>query len=327
MSWIKRNLYFLVFSVLAVALMGLAGWYLYDKWQLSNDITAKLNEQYEKLGRLNGEKPHPGSRDIDNIQAAKDQRQQLTNYIQQARNYFQRVPAIPNSPKVNSQDFTAALRRTLDQLQRDAVGASVNLPPDAGGYSFSFAAEKPRVTFAAGSLAPLSVQLGEIKAICDVLFLAKINSLDNVRRERVSADDANGPATDYLTETSTTNDLAVLTPYELTFRCFSSELASVLAGFASSPFGLVVKNINVELASASTVPGAFGTEPGANPGAYPGAYPQMQVPPTAPPPQPAALGAYAAPVPGARGGLPTVLDEKQLKVTLMLNVVKLLPPK
>ncbi len=28
-----------------------------------------------------------------------------------------------------------------------------------------------------------------------------------------------------------------------------------------------------------------------------------------------------------RGGLPLALDEKQLKVTLMLNVVKLVPPK
>lgn len=38
MDWIKRNLYFLVGSLVAVALMGLAGWYLYSKWQLNNDI-------------------------------------------------------------------------------------------------------------------------------------------------------------------------------------------------------------------------------------------------------------------------------------------------
>jgi hypothetical protein len=50
---------------------------------------------------------------------------------------------------------------------------------------------------------------------------------------------------------------------------------------------------------------------------------QMAPPPMAQPAQPAAFTS----TPGARGGLPTVLDEKQLKVTLMLNVVKLLPPK
>src|SRR5207253_2234242 len=93
-------------------------------------------------------------------------------------------------------------------------------------------------------------QLGEIKAICEVLCQAKINSLDNIRRERVSTDDATGPQSEYLAERSTTNALAVISPYELTFRCFSPELASVLAGFASSPLGLLVKSINVEAAPA-----------------------------------------------------------------------------
>jgi hypothetical protein len=35
----------------------------------------------------------------------------------------------------------------------------------------------------------------------------------------------------------------------------------------------------------------------------------------------------AAPAPASRGGLPLVLDEKQLKVTLTLCAVKLLPSK
>ena len=33
MDWIKRNLYFLVGSFVALVLMGLAGWYLYSKGQ------------------------------------------------------------------------------------------------------------------------------------------------------------------------------------------------------------------------------------------------------------------------------------------------------
>ena len=53
-----------------------------------------------------------------------------------------------------------------------------------------------------------------------------------------------------------TNELAVLTPYEVTFRCFSSELAAVLAGLASSPYALLVKTINVELAPAVAAPEA-----------------------------------------------------------------------
>ena len=167
---------------------------------------------------------------------------------------------MPESGKLTSQEFSSALSRTIDAMQREATKASVALPPkDASGqtYSFSFAAQRERLAYAPGSLEPLSVQLGEIKAICAVLFQAKINSLDNLRRERVSEDDLKGPQTDYLPEKSVTNELAVLSPYEVSFRCFSSELAAVLAGFASSPCGLLVKTINVESAPAVAAPDAI----------------------------------------------------------------------
>src|SRR5205814_1738856 len=144
-------------------------------------------------------------------------------------------------------DLSSALSGTIAQLRRAATNASVGLQQD---YNFSFQAQRLRVSFASGSVEPLSVQLGEVKAICDVLFQAKINSLDNLQRERVSADDATGNQTDYLADKSVTNDLAVLTPYSLSFRCFSPELGSVLAGFASSPYGLLVKAVNVEPAPA-----------------------------------------------------------------------------
>ena len=361
MDWIKRNLYFLIGSLVALALMGLAGWYLYSKWQLNNEILGGLDEQYAKLRRLYEQKPHPGSDKVDNIKAAKDQQQELVDYIRKARQYFQVCPPIPQpeSGKLTSQDFSSALSRTVDQMQRDAAKASVELPPkDSKGntYSFSFAAQKESLAYAAGSLEPLSVQLGEVKAICAVLFAAKVNSLDNLRRERVSEDDNKGPQTDYLSEKSVTNELAVLSPYEVTFRCFSSELAAVLSGYGGSPSGLVVKTINVEAAPAvaaseqapmpvtvimppaNTAPAytpppraeapnsaaaAFASRYGIGPGSRYNPRPAPQ----APPPQVYVQPAPGAAQPASKGGLPLVLDEKQLKVTLMLNVVKLVPSK
>ena len=360
MDWIKRNLYFLIGSLVALALMGLAGWYLYSKWQLNNEILVKLDEQYNKLKELNSQKPHPGAGEVDNIKAAKEQQKELRAFLQKAQQYFQRCPPIPvpEGAKLTSQEFSSALSRTLDQMQRDATKASVTLPPkDSTGqaYSFSFAAQSKSLSYAAVSLAPLSVQLAEIKAICTVLFQAKVNSLDNIRRERVSDDDLKGPQTDYLTEKSVTNELVVLTPYEVTFRCFSSELAAVLAGFASAPCGLLVKTINVESAPAAAgseamapgiapaypPPGASPVAPAAGvdqrmmerygvgrmrgPGGAGGRYErgagpapqQMYAPPAAP----------VTPAPASRGGLPLALDEKQLKVTLMLFAVKPTPPK
>jgi len=348
MAWIKRNLYFLIGGFVALALMGLAGWYLYSNNELNNQMLDKLNEQYTILKTLNEQNPHPGiPPKTDNIILAKEQQQQLREVIQKTHKFFQKIPALPDIPKVSSLDFSTALRSTLDRMQHDATTASVSLQKD---YNFSFEAEKNRVSFAPGSLEPLSVQLGEVKAICDVLFQAKVNALDNLRRERVSLDDNSGPQADYLSEKSVTNELAVLTPYEISFRCFTPELATVLARFAGSSNAMLVKTINVDLApaveaapAAPTVqPTMFVPAPPVNPppasresedaafrrryGLAPGGPPR----PNAPTPQPQMVApAPSGAAPGAtgpgKGGLPTVLDERQLKVTLMLILVKPLP--
>jgi hypothetical protein len=185
----------------------------------------------------------------------------------------------------------------IDQLQHEADGASVALPPQ---YNFSFKAQRDLVRFAPGSLEQLAGQLGEVKTIAEVLYAARVNALDGIQRVRVSDDDASGPQADYLDDHSTTNNLAVLTPYQITFRSFSPEIGAVLAGFASSPHGFIVKGINVQLA------GAAGT---------------MSPNPVGP-----ALAPGAPPAPG-RGGLQAMLNEQLLRVTLVVEVVKLLPKK
>jgi hypothetical protein len=314
MSWVKRNLYFLVGSAVAVLLLGLAGYYGYSKWRLNNQNLEKLNEAYRELDKLVLADPNPGNDLTNNIEIARQQEAKVRAAIKKQRAYFVPIPPIPNPTNriVTKEDYASSLRRTVDELQRAAEAASVTLPPK---YNFSFQAQRDLTMFADGSLPPLSVQLGEVRAICRVLFQAKINSLDGLRRERVSGDDAQGPQTDYLDMVSVTNDLAVLTPYEASFHCFSSELAAVLAGFANEPRGYVVKALNVEPASPTPAAG--------QPGAYGGGFggPGMLLeggeyrPPT------------PAPAPVTRGGLISVLDEKQVKVRLIVMLVKLLPEK
>src|ERR1051325_3160651 len=92
MSWIKRNLYFLIGGAVALALMGLAGWYLYSKWDLNNAILKDLDEQYGKLANLNQQKPHPGYGKVDNIEEAKSQRAALAKLIGKTGPDFQRLP-------------------------------------------------------------------------------------------------------------------------------------------------------------------------------------------------------------------------------------------
>jgi hypothetical protein len=344
MSWVKRNLFFVVGALVALALMGWAGFFLYTKWTLNNATQEELNKAYSELDSISKLEPSPGSAKVDNIKAAREQQEQLRAYMKNAAKHFGRIPGIPDSAKVTGAEFTAALRHTISQLQRDATNAGVVLQPK---YSFSFEAQLPKVVFAPGSLDPLAVQLGEVKAICDVLFQAKINSLDNLRRERVSEDDNQGPQSDYHDRKSVTNELAILTPYEVTFQCFSAELAGVLSGFANAPYGFVVRTINVEPAAPAaptdtTTPVVF---PTLTPNYVPNYPPPLPRPrlgrsdedsafqqrygirprPVAPAPQPIYVPQPIA-SPTSRG-LPTVLDEKQIKVTAAILIVKLLPQK
>jgi hypothetical protein len=264
MAWIKRNLFFAIGGAVALVLMGLAGYYAYSKWALNNQSNDSLNADYEELRRLNTAPIHPGNDKINNITIAQEQQKQLKDFVKKTRTYCQAITPIPDLPKISDPDFSTALTRTIDRMQKDATNNSVTLPPD---YAFSFQAEKNKVGFNNAGLVPLSVQLGEVKTICNVLFQAKVNSLENLRRERVSADDTGGPQTDYLGDKSVTNELAILSPYELTFKCFSSELAAVLSGFASSPNGFIVKTINVKSAPSSPTEAVAGAIAGAAPNA------------------------------------------------------------
>lgn len=324
MAWVKRNLFFLIGSVIALALLGAAGFYLFTKNKLNTELSEKLDAEYGELNQLNAQSPHPGNAKVDNIKAAREQQKELHTFIARSGKFFDSIPPIPNVDGANgitdkdSHEFASALRDTIKQMQRDATAASVTLPPN---YDFSFSAIKSKITFATGSLQPLSAQLGEVKALCDVLFHAKINSLDSLRRERVSPDDKE--MADYTELQSVTNDLAVLTPYEITLHCFSSELAGVLSGLASSPYAFIVKSLGVDSTGAamnSADPNALGNIPAQPAYVLPPAVGEGNMRVSQPPggmPQPGAA------VPPGRGGLQTVLNERPLKINLVIELVKL----
>lgn len=319
MSWIKRNLFFVVGSGIAVILLAGAGYYLFAQWTVNNENSKKLEEYYADLNRISGLQPNPGNEKVDNISIAKEQRHQVRAVIARTAEFFKPVPAIPPGTNVSAADFSGALRKTIDELTRNAASASVTLQPK---YDFSFAAQRPLVKFAPGSLEPLATQLGEVKAICDVLFKAKINMLYNLRRPRVSEDDLKGPQSDYLETTSTTNELAVLNPYEVTFYGFSGELAAVLSGFGDDRHGFIVTTLNVEPGTPSSNPAmtdpAMAGMTGEGNTMLPGRFNPYGSPAQPTPAPTATVG---------RGGLPVMVDERQLKITMGVTVVKLLPKK
>ena len=309
---------------MALALMGCGGYYLYAQIQRDNSVTEDIKAQYAELTQLSQQNPHPGDAKTDNIKAAKEQQEQLRAYIAKIQPFFQPIAPIPNETKVSNMDFASELRNTVQDLRRQAALSSVTL---ATNYYFSFEAQKTLMNFQPASLSALSTNLGEVKAICEILFRANINSLDGIQREVISADDT--AAGDYLPERTVSTPLASLTPYRVTFHSFSAELASVLGGLASSPHGLVVKTINVEPAvmdqsdvaaqpAPTPAPVLTGSQMSAQ--QFESRYGRL---PGAGYPQPVAMPA-AAP---KKTGTTPYLDQKILKITLLIEVIKLKPAK
>ena len=310
MNWIKRNKFFAIALVLAMGMLGGAGYYDWQSWSHNAAELVRLNEIYANLRNLTDQKPSPGNETVDNVAAAQDQTRRLRAWNTQARNYFKPIEPIPPAGAARSkEEFSFALTRTLAQMQHDAAVASVTLPPN---FPFSFTAERNLMTFAPGSLGPLAEQLGEAKTITDILYAAQINTLESLQRVRVSDDDNAGQQSDYIADSPETNDLAVLTPWQITFLAFSPEIAQVLDGFAASPHAIIVKGINVQPAEATV---AAQVVPEYN------GYGRYAAPAAALPLRDLRVQGGRA----GRGGLETVLDERLLRVTIEIEIVKLTP--
>ena len=314
MAWIKRNLFFVIGGVVALVLLGGAGFYIWQGMQRNSKAYTDLTEVVGTLKTLTDQKPSPGGDKFDNTKIASQQDKDLQAWIAASSASFQPIPAIPPGGSVTGASFSGALQKTVDTLLHEADTAGVILP---SGFYFSFTAEKNRVTFSPAGLDLLAVQLGEVKAISEIMFSTRVNAFDSIQRVRMSDDDAAGQLSDYIDERPVTNELAVITPYVIGFRCFTPELARVMSGFATASNTFIVKYVNVQPAGAAmAIPGGPGMvgEAGGMPPARmmgEGGYPPAQVAP--------------APVVTGKGGLQTVLKEQLLRITMEIELVKLLP--
>ncbi|MSU57849.1 MAG: hypothetical protein EXS35_06655 [Pedosphaera sp.] len=343
MDWIKRNLFFVVGAAVALLLIVGAGFYTWTGYNHNATESENLKAKYAELKRLYESKDSPGDgKKVDNITEAKKQLGQIRDVMKTAGNRFQPIPPIVvdgvalTGGGVTVQALSRGMSQTIARLQTEATNASVQLLQPK--YNFSFEQQSGKLKFDPRGLGPLAAQLAEVKVLTEVLIAAKVNSLEAIQRERVAAEDYAGATTDYLELKSRTNELAVTTPYQITFRSFTPELAQVLCGYASSPYGIVVKHVNVEPVTA--------TPPTSDPGAAPVAYAPVAYAPVAAPPRFAAdkgggLNRYgkgglagtspnypppvAAPVAmaAAPSGPKSVLNEKQLRITLLVELVKM----
>jgi len=210
---------------------------------------------------------------------------------------------------VTGLEFKNQLDNTVFRLTQKAERASIQLPDNP--YYFSFAAQKLKLNPDPASYGPINQQLAEVESICNILFDARVHSLASLKRVRVTTDDP-PDSKDYRTDWSfETNEItgAVISPYEVTFTCFSSDLANVMERFEGSPHGFIIRAVSIDDAPPPPPQG--------------GASPSGQGIPGRPPAGgPIRRSGVVTPPPVAPGENVTVLNEERFQTTLWIAVVK-----
>jgi hypothetical protein len=344
MPWIKRNLVFVISLAVAAVLLGVGVAYLLNNKGQADNVNAQLEGKNSELNRLINRNPFPNDQ---NIQSAKQEQIKLEAILESCKPHFT-VSEVPTD--LDNASFKNLLESTIDTLTRKAKRSGVRLPEDK--FSFTFEEQRLQLQLPKASLEPLVNHLLDIKTLCNLMFDAKIHSLTYIKRPLVGTNETVS-ATSHITAKGKINDItqASVTPYEVTFNCFSAELASVLNKIVASPVAISIKYINVRQGSLdqqtpsdrfggtypggmdpalaarygmpSGGPGPGGTTPdryggggagGGRYGAQPGGGRYGAAPPRYTVP---GFGQSGAPKPGD-----PVLDDKPIRVTLGLEIVK-----
>lgn len=326
MAWLKKNLLLVVSGVVALGLLGFAGFYLWSKYSLESQVTESLAGQTKELEDYYKKEPNPGNEKVDNIKAAKEQDKKLSEFAEESRKTFAQLSYPTN---LDSGGLNLLLNVSIDELQRSADKAGVKLPPQ---YGFSFGQARTKMSFDQKEILPLARMMLDVKTICNELFQSRILVLDGIRRSAASSFDTvqSSGVSEFWNKKPTTNDWAIPTPYEFTFHCFTSELAAVLETLYRSPYGFLIKNVVVDTSASQYLDKA------ADSTAEPAApmMPNMNMAqlsmmmrygrryaPAAPPPQEVPAAAATA-----KGGLTPWLDEKPFRAILWIEVVRLRDP-
>jgi hypothetical protein len=321
MAWLKKNLVLVATGAVALLLLGVAGYFLWSKYTQEGEVTAKLAEQSTELDTLAKKKPHPGTEKINNISAAKDQDKRLQEFIADARKTF-----VPGDYPTNleSGQLKLLMDTTIDELVRTASRSGVKLQSD---YGFTFGTLRRQMSFERPQIQPLAAMLTDIRNVCLRLFQARILALDGIRRCTVSTLDTPGP--EFWNKRPTTNDFAVLVPYEFTFHCFTDELAQSLESLYRSPQAFLIKNIIVDPSPSQLLEKPAETGEPSMPAMPMMNFQQLQMMmrygmrgrygPMMPPPQ-------EVPAAAPKSGFTTMLEEKPFRAILQIETIRLRDP-
>lgn len=332
MEWVKKNPVIVAGSSVAVVLLGLAAWFLFSQLSESSEKETVLLGMFDARKSIWDSRPFPSE---ENIEAARKDLQRIAKF---QTNLLSIAPQMPLPSNLDDRGLKILLEQTVAELFLAATNSKTAIIQQ--NYSFGFSILRKKLTYKTNTYDTIALQLSDVRMLLGILFDSKINALEGIRRSSLTLDDDSG-GSEYLLLKPITNQFSVIAPYELQFRCFGSELESVIQGLVGASNCIVVKNINIaqsrspapnqdvinmiseaaqkgsisiglQQINAVTKPVDASTEAGRyGPQRYRGLVPTL-----APGSAPSGIVDTNKPV--------TVLSEKPLRVTVLLDIVRTL---
>jgi hypothetical protein len=273
MPWIKKNLMLVLGGLVGLILLAGSGFFLFSAISRETAVDQQLSDQRNEWTRLHNLTPFPDDKNIKATREEAERMEKLSGALREKINSAE-VP-----PVTDTFGLRLLIENTIADLTREAEAAGVNLPER---YAFTFQRLRELGgNFHSNGIPRIAEQVAHISTLCRILYHAKIHSLDTLRRSPVLKEE--GGTSDYLTKKPATNRFVngsaavIRTPYDLSFRSFSGELADVIRGLAALEECVVIKTLNVEPTSLphsgpSTMPTMMMPVP-SGPTSLPGQYP------------------------------------------------------
>jgi hypothetical protein len=315
MAWIKRNLILVISGVVAVALLGLGGYYYYSANKKNKEVSESIESTKAEIKRLLDEQVTPTS---ENLKAAKEEGLKLNRFVADAKKLFPATP--PPSEALTSPSFKSLLANSINELHRRAAAVPTRLETNATGpYYFTFESQRLALNLPPESLRPLYERLHEVQTMAQILFQSRVNRLVGMKRALVAGErpvaggNAPGGSGDYLPVAARTNAETgmMMWPYEIEFDSFTPEIATVVEGLSAQP-GIIIKTLRIRPADETT----------GQPGMRNPRQPQNPNQPVRPVRGNPAAPAAPAPAAAASPQLVTIINEKLVRVTLYIEVIK-----
>jgi len=245
LEWVKQNQALTISAAVSLILIIAATCYLLSCVSASTLKMEELAQARSELEGFQNRSPFPNE---ENIKLLTAENEKLEALCEQYKSRFGVIPM--DAEAATPQGFRYNLENMINNLTDKAKKYAVQMPTNRINFSFSFTAQREKLSKDTNNLKIQAEQLSHVNYLCDMVMGSGITEFERVRRAIGTPGDlleAMNYMADYLPARKIiTNNFSVSYPYEIVFKTGSADLGKLLNQMEESPYAIMIKSLKVE---------------------------------------------------------------------------------